>query len=60
MLDDEAPELGVDAHPNAVIEGKDEAEVMAKGVEHAKTAHKMTAIPPDMAAKVKAAIKEKK
>lgn len=43
----------------AVIEGKDEAEVMAKGVEHAKTAHKMTAIPPDMAAKVKAAIKDK-
>jgi predicted small metal-binding protein len=36
---------------NAVIEGKDEAEVMAKGTEHAKTAHKMTAIPPDMAAK---------
>jgi predicted small metal-binding protein len=45
---------------NAVIEGKDEAEVMAKGAEHAKTAHKMTAIPPDMAAKVKAAIKDKK
>ena len=45
---------------NAVIEGKDEAEVMAKGAEHAKTAHKMTAIPPEMAAKVKAAIKEKK
>jgi predicted small metal-binding protein len=45
---------------NAVIEGKDEAEVMAKGVEHAKTAHKMTTIPPDMAAKVKAAIKDKK
>jgi predicted small metal-binding protein len=45
---------------DAVIEGKDEAEVMAKGAEHAKTAHKMTAIPPEMAAKVKAAIKEKK
>jgi predicted small metal-binding protein len=45
---------------NAVIEGKDEAEVMAKGAEHAKTAHKMTTIPPDMAAKVKAAIKDKK
>ena len=44
---------------NAVIEGKDEAEVMAKGAEHAKTAHKMTAIPPEMAAKVRAAIKEK-
>ena len=45
---------------NAVIEGKDEAEVMAKGAEHAKTAHKMTSIPPDIAAKVKAAIKDKK
>jgi predicted small metal-binding protein len=45
---------------NAVIEGNDEAEVMAKGAEHAKTAHKMTAIPPAMAAKVKAAIKDKK
>ena len=45
---------------NAVIEGKDEAEVMAKGAEHAKTVHKMTAIPPDIAAKVKAAIRDKK
>ncbi len=45
---------------SAVIEGKDEAEVLAKGAEHAKTAHKMMAIPPDMAAKVKAAIKDKK
>jgi predicted small metal-binding protein len=44
----------------SVIEGKDEAEVIAKATEHAKTAHQMTVIPPDMAAKVKAAIKEKK
>ena len=44
---------------NTVIEGKDEAEVMAKGAEHAKKAHNMTNIPPDMAAKVKAAIKDK-
>ena len=44
---------------NAVIEGKDEAEVMAKGAENARTAHQMTAIPPEMAAKVRAAIKEK-
>ena len=43
---------------NAVIEGKDEAEVMAKGAEHAKMAHNITAIPPDMAAKVQAAIKD--
>ena len=41
------------------IEGKDEAEVMTKGAEHAKTAHKMATIPPDVAAKVKAAIKDK-
>ncbi len=45
---------------SAVIEGKDEAEVMARGAEHAKTAHKMTSIPPEIAAKVKAAIKDKK
>ena len=45
--------------PSPSIEGEDEAEVMAKGAEHAKTAHKMTAIPPDMAAKVQAAIKDK-
>jgi predicted small metal-binding protein len=44
---------------SAVIEGKDEAEVMAKGAEHARTAHQVTAIPADMAAKVKAAIKDK-
>ena len=44
---------------NMVIEGKDEAEVMAKGAEHARTAHNMTSIPPDVAAMVKAAIKDK-
>ena len=44
---------------NAVIEGKDEAEVMAKGAEHAKQAHGMTTIPADVAQKVKAAIREK-
>ena len=43
-----------------VVEGKDVTEVMRKGAEHAKTAHKMASIPPDMAAKVKAAIKDKK
>ena len=36
---------------NAVIEGKDEAEVMAKKAEHAKTPHKMISLPPDIAAK---------
>jgi predicted small metal-binding protein len=42
-----------------VAEGKDTAEVMAKGAEHAKTAHGMTSIPPDLAAKVQAAIRDK-
>ena len=43
----------------AVVEGKDVNEVMAKATEHAKKDHGMNAIPPDMAAKVKAAIKDK-
>ena len=42
-----------------VAEGKDVAEVMAKGAQHAKTANGMTAIPPDVARKVEAAIKDK-
>jgi predicted small metal-binding protein len=44
---------------SAVMEGKDVAEVMAKGAEHAKKAHGLAAIPPDMVAKVQAAIKDK-
>jgi predicted small metal-binding protein len=44
---------------NAVIEGKDVTEVMTKGAEHAKTAHGLTAITPDLAKKVQAAIKDK-
>jgi predicted small metal-binding protein len=43
----------------AVVEGNNEAEVMAKAVEHAKKDHGMTTIPPDVAAKAKAAIKDK-
>jgi len=43
----------------AVLEGKDEAEVMAKGAKHAELAHKMKAIPPEMVPKIKAAIKDK-
>lgn len=42
-----------------VAEGKDMAEVMAKGAEHAKKAHGIATIPPDMVAKVQAAIKDK-
>lgn len=45
---------------NAVIEGKDESEVMARATEHAKQKHGMKIVPPDVAAKAKAAIKEKK
>ena len=44
---------------NFVAEGKDVAEVMAKGTEHAKKAHGMSQIPPDVAKKVQAAIKDK-
>ena len=43
----------------AVVEGKDVAEVMANAAEHAKTAHGVTTIPPEVAAKVQAAIKDK-
>jgi predicted small metal-binding protein len=41
------------------MEGKDVAEVMAKGAEHAKKDHGLAAIPADMIAKVQAAIKDK-
>ena len=44
----------------AVIEGRDENEVMARATEHAKKAHKLDQIPPELAAKVRSAIKEKR
>ncbi len=44
---------------SAVIEGKDVAEVMAKGAEHAKKDHGMATIPPDLAAKIQSAIKDR-
>ena len=43
----------------AVVEGKDEAEVMAKAAEHAKNAHGLQQITPELAGKVRSAIKEK-
>lgn len=43
----------------AVVEGKDEAEVMAKAAEHAKNAHGLEQITPELAGKVRSAIKEK-
>jgi predicted small metal-binding protein len=45
---------------STVIEGKDESEVMAKAVEHAKIAHNMTTIQPEVAAKVRKAIRSKR
>jgi predicted small metal-binding protein len=42
-----------------VVEGKDEAEVMAKAGEHAKNAHGLQEITPELASKVRSAIKEK-
>jgi predicted small metal-binding protein len=42
-----------------VLEGLDEADVMRKATEHAKTTHRMPTMPPDVATKVKAAIKNK-
>jgi predicted small metal-binding protein len=43
-----------------VIEGQDEAEVMRKGAEHAKSAHGMAQISPEVGKKVQAAINDKK
>lgn len=42
-----------------VVEGRDEAEVMAKAAEHAKSAHGLQQITPELAGKVRSAIKEK-
>jgi predicted small metal-binding protein len=42
----------------AVVEGKDEAEVMAKAAEHAKNAHGLQQVTPELAIKVRSAIKE--
>jgi predicted small metal-binding protein len=39
-------------------EGRDEAEVMKKAVEHARKDHGMSQIPPDVAQKAQAAIRE--
>jgi predicted small metal-binding protein len=41
------------------MEGQNEAEVMAKAAEHARRAHGMTQIPPDVARKAQAAIRDK-
>lgn len=41
----------------AVLDGRDETEVLRKLTEHAQIAHSMAAVPPAVASKVKAAIK---
>ena len=43
----------------AVLSGKDEVEVMQRAAAHAKKAHNMETVSPEMAAKAKAAIKDK-
>jgi len=40
-------------------EGKDDAEVMKKAAEHARKDHGMAHIPPDVAQKAQAAIRDK-
>lgn len=42
-----------------VVEGKDAAEVLSKAAEHAKKDHGLASIPPDVVAKVQAAIRDK-
>ena len=39
-----------------VIEGKDDAEVLAKAAEHAKAEHNITTVTPDLAGKIQQAI----
>jgi predicted small metal-binding protein len=38
------------------IRGESEHDVLRKAAEHAKTAHQMESIPPDMLSKIKSAI----
>lgn len=49
-------DVGVDC--DAVIRAETEEELMRKVAEHAKTVHGISEISPELAAKVKAAIKE--
>ncbi len=44
---------------NFVAEGKDVNEVMAKAADHAKKDHGMTTIPPEVAKKAQAAIRDR-
>jgi predicted small metal-binding protein len=41
-----------------VAQGQDDGEVMKKAAEHAKSAHGMTTIPPDVERKARSVIRE--
>jgi predicted small metal-binding protein len=43
----------------AVLNGKDEVEVMQRATAHAKSAHQMEVMSPDIVTKAKAAIKDR-
>ena len=49
-------EVGVDC--DFLARGETEQEVMQKCAEHAKSAHGMDEIPPDLAAKVRASMRD--
>lgn len=51
-------DVGVDCDFEA--RGQTEQEVLRNAAEHARTAHGMKEIPPELAVKVKAAIREEK
>ena len=44
---------------STVIEGRDESEVMARAVEHARKDHGVQEIPPEVGRKVQGAIRDK-
>ena len=44
---------------SALIEGRDEAEVLAKAAMHARDHHGVTDVPPEVVEKVKASIRER-
>ncbi len=43
----------------AILDGRDETEILRKLTEHTQIAHGMAAVSPEVASKVKAAIKTK-
>jgi predicted small metal-binding protein len=44
---------------STVLEGEDAAEILAKAEEHARVGHGLVKIPAEIAARVKAAIKDR-